>query len=329
MKAFVCTRYGPPGVLRLDDVAQPAPAADELRVRVRATSVTAADYRIRGLQVPFGFGLPMRLMLGFTKPRIPVLGMNFSGVVERVGAEVTRFRPGDPVFGTTGMRFGACAEYLCIAQDGLVAKIPANRTDEEAAAFPFGALTANYFLRTKGDVRSGRHVLIYGASGAVGTAAVQLAKHFGATVTGVCGTSNLELVRALGADRVVDYTREDFTAHGGAYDIIFDTVGKAPLARSLEVLKPDGRLLLASAGLPQYARLLWNAMTGGKRAIAGMATENKDDFDALTRLFAAGKLNPVIDRSYPFASLPEAHAYAEQGHKKGNVVNTFGHETEH
>lgn len=323
MKAMVCTRYGPPDVLRLAEVEKPIPKATEVLVRINATSVTAADYRIRGLNVPAGFGILMRLALGLWRPRKAVLGMNLAGVVESVGNNVSLFKEGDRVFGTSGMNLGAYAEYICLAENSVLAIKPDNMSDEQAAAFPFGTLSALSFLRDKGNIQKGQNVLIYGASGSVGSAAVQLARHFGAAVTAVCSAANMEMVQNLGAQRVVDYNKEDFTQLGEKYDIIFDTVGKTPFANSLQSLKQNGRYLLAVAGLPLQIRALWTSLIGRKKVIAGVANDTKEDLEFLKALFEAGKLKPVIDRCYPFEQIPEAHRYAETGHKKGNVVITL------
>ncbi len=322
MKAIVCTKYGPPDVLKLKDVERPVPKNNQILIKIVATSVTAADYRIRGLNVPTGFGLLMRIVMGFRKPRKRILGMNLSGVVDAVGKDIKLFKEGDPVFGTSGMDFGAYAEYICMPEPGLLAMKPNVMTYEEAAAFPFGALTALSFLRDKGNIQGGEKILIYGASGAVGTAAVQLAKYYDTDVTGVCSTTNLEMVKSLGADRVIDYTKEDFTNNGETYDIIFDTVGKTSISRCKSSLTQKGRYLAAVAGLPQYAQMLWNSMIGSKKFTGGVASENKEDFIFLKELIESGNIKTVIDRCYSLEQTAEAHRYAEKGHKKGNVVIT-------
>lgn len=324
MKAIVCTKYGPPDVLQLAEVEKPIPKDNEVLIRIYATSVTAADYRIRGLNVPAGFGILMRIALGFRKPRKEILGVNFAGDIESVGKNVNLFNVGDRVFGTSGVSFGAYAEYICLADDGVLVIKPDNMTFEEAAAFPFGTLSALFFLRDKGKIQKGHSVLIYGASGSVGTAAVQLARYFGAEVTAVCSAVNLEMVKCLGADRVIDYNMVDFTQESKRYDIIFDTVGKTSFSGSMPSLKKYGRYLLAVAGLPLQFLSLWISMTGNKKMIAGVASDNKEDLSFLVTLFEAGKMKPVIDRCYPFEKIPAAHKYAEKGHKKGNVVITLG-----
>ena len=320
MKAMICTEYGTANVLKLAEVNKPVPKDNEVLVRVHATSVTAADYRIRGLNVPAGFGIIMRLVIGITKPRQPILGANYAGTVEAVGSQVSLFKPGDSVFGSSGMRFGAYAEFMCVPEASAILMLSEKMTYETGAAFPFGALTALVFLRDLGKIQKDQKILIYGASGAVGTAAVQLAKYYGADVTGVCSTANGDLVKSLGADSVIDYTQQDFTRNGVSYDIIFDTVGKTDFSRCLLSLKENGRYLLAVAGLPMFLRAFWVSLTTSKKVIPGMAGDNRDDLVFLKQLYDAGKIKSVIDRSYPFEQLPDAHRYAEAGHKKGNVV---------
>ena len=324
MKAMVCQKYGTPDVLCLKDVAIPVAGDNQVLIRVHATSVTAADYRIRGLNVPTGFAFIMRLALGFRKPRRPILGINLAGEVEAVGKNVSRFKPGDQVFGSNSLAFGAYAEYVCMDEDSLLVHKPEAMSFEQAAAFSFGALSALSFLRDKGRIVKDEKVLIYGASGAVGTAAVQLAKYFGAEVTAVCSAANLEMVKSIGADTVIDYQQEDFTRNGKRYDIIFDTVGQSSFAGCLSSLSADGRYLLAVAGIPRYFHILWTKLIRKKKIIAGVADESRQDLVFLGKLFEKNMLIPVIDRSYPFEDLPAAHRYAEQGHKKGCVVISMG-----
>lgn len=323
MKAIVCTRYGPPEVLQLEEVEKPAPHDNEVLIQIHATSVTAGDYRMRGFQVPIEFWLPARLAMGITRPKKSILGMNFSGTVEAVGKNVKRFQKGDKVFGTSGARYGAYAEYLCLPEDGALVAKPATITFDEAAAFPFGALTALFFLRDQGNIQRGQEVLIYGASGAVGTAAVQLARYYGAEVTGVCSTANVDLVKSLGATKVIDYTKEDFTASGESYDIIFDTVGKTSFARCTGSLKKKGRYLLTVFRLKQLIQMLWTSMTGDKKVICAIAPDRAEDLKFLVGLVEAGRMKTVVDRRYPLEQTAEAHRYAEKGHKKGNVVITL------
>ena len=321
MKAAVYTRYGAPDVLEIKDVEKPIPADNEVLVRVHATTVCAADWRMRKADPFF-----IRLMNGLSAPKkIHVLGIEFAGRVESVGSAVTRFRQGDEVFGTTGFTFGAHAEYVCVPADAVIEMKPANMTFEEAAAVFFGAVSALHFLR-KAAVRAGQKVLVYGASGSVGVFAVQLAKHFGADVTGVCSTGNVELVRSLGADEVVDYTKEDFSRAGRVYDIVCDTVGKSGFSRSLKSLKRGGAYVLIgySGHLPSFlgglVRGMWASITGAAKVIGGVARVAPGDPSFLKGLIEAGTLRTVIDRRYSLNEIAEAHRYAEAGHKKGHVV---------
>jgi NADPH:quinone reductase-like Zn-dependent oxidoreductase len=319
MRAITYNRYGPPTVLQLTDIPKPTPAANEVLIKVHATSVTAADYRIRGFKVSPGFWLPARIQLGLLRPKRTILGAELAGEVEAVGKDVSSFKPGDQVFGYDGSGFGAYAEYICRPEGGALAIKPANMTWEEAATVPHGALSALFFLR-KGIIQSGQKVLIYGVSGSVGTFAVQLARCFGAQVTGVCSAANLEMVRSLGADEVIDYTKEDFTQRGKTWDIIFDTVGKTSFSRCKKSLNRDGRYLLTVFDIPQILQMLWTSMFGTKKVICAIATEKKEDLVFLKELAEAGKIKSVIDRRYPLEQIVEAHAYSEKGHKKGGVV---------
>jgi NADPH:quinone reductase-like Zn-dependent oxidoreductase len=328
VKAIGYTEYGPPDVLKLKEVEKPTPKNSEVLIRVYATTVATGDANVRGFVfVPPGFGLLARLMFGIRKPKKTILGFELAGEVEAVGKDVKLFKKGDQVFGIDGIGYGAYAEYKCQPEEGALAIKPANITYEEAAAVPNGALTALYFLRNKGNIQSGQKVLINGASGSVGTAAVQLAKYFGAKVTGVCSTTNLELVKSLGADKVIDYTKEDFTQSGEAYDVILDTVGNVSFSRCKRSLKQQGRLLLVAAGLPQFIQMLWTSVTSSKKMLGGggLASERKEYLIFLKELIEAGKIKSVIDRSYPLEQTAEAHRYVDKGHKKGNVVITVEH----
>jgi NADPH:quinone reductase-like Zn-dependent oxidoreductase len=321
MKAAVYARYGPPDVLEIGEVDKPRPGDSEVLVRVHATTVCAADWRMRKAE-PF----IARFMNGLWRPRkIRVLGMEFAGTVESAGKAVTRFREGDQVFGSTGFKFGAHAEYVRLPENALLAMKPVNMTFEEAAAVLFGAVSALYFLR-RAKVRAGQNVLVYGASGSVGVFAVQLAKHFGAHVTGVCSTANLDLVKSLGADDVVDYTREDFSRAGRVYDVVFDTVGKSGFSRSLRALQRGGRYVRVGGSgrlwsiVGDLLRGTWISATGAAKVVVGAAGAAAGDLSFLKGLIEAGKLRTVIDRRYSLDDIAEAHRYAEAGHKKGHVV---------
>lgn len=319
MKAILCTQYGPPEVLQIREVDQPVPGDNEVLIRIRATTVTAADFRVRSFTIPLAFRIPARLMLGFRKPRNPILGVELAGEIERTGKSVTRFKQGDQVFACTLMGFGAYAEYICLPEDGVLALKPANSTYEAAAALPVGTRTALHYLR-KGKVRSGQKVLIYGASGSVGTYAVQLARHFGAEVTGVCSGANLEMVKALGADHVIDYTTPSFMRQLEQYDVIFVAVDKFPFAICNQLLNPDGVYLNVTAPV-RSLRMLWTSVTTRKTIIVGHnPPEKAEDLVFIKELVEAGALRAVIDKSYPFEEMVAAHRYVDQGHKKGNVV---------
>jgi len=324
MRVVICTKYGPPDVLRLAEVEKPAPKDNEILVRIRATAVTSGDVRIRSFNVPALPWLPVRLAMGLRGPRKRVLGAELAGEIEAAGRDVKLFKPGDKVFGSAGHGFGAYAEYKCLPEEAVLAPMPTGLSFEEAAAVFFGGHSALYFLR-RGNVREGQEVAIYGASGAVGTSAVQLAKHFGATVTGICSGANANLVRSLGAERVVDYTKEDFAKQDRTYDVIFDTVGRSPFSGCLRSLKKDGVYLRAvHMTVAPMVRGLWTSLTSRKKVIGGAAAQRREDLLFLKDLLEAGKIRPVIDRSYPLEQIAEAHRYVEQGHKKGNVVITVG-----
>jgi len=329
MRVIKCTKYGAPDVLQLKDVEIPNPKDNEILVKIYATTVTAGDVTLRSGMKDISFLLRFfaRLMMGFRKPKKDVLGMELSGEVEAVGSNVKRFKKGDQIFGTTtGLDYGSYAEYICIPEEpistglfgaNMVALKPTNMTYEEAAAVPIGADTALHFLR-KGNIQSGQKVLIYGASGCLGTFAVQLAKHFGAKVTGVCSTSNLDWVKDLGADKVIDYTKEDFSKDGETYDIIFDTVGKSSYSACKRSLKKNGILLEAVIKVGHLIRSKFSSI----KVVGGGATEVTEDLLLLKELAEAGKIKSVIDKTYPLEKIIEAHTYVDKGHKKGNVVIT-------
>lgn len=319
MRAVVYERYGPPEVLRFSDLPKPIPKDNEILIKIHATTVTTGDWRVRSLEVPFGFGLISRLVFGVLKPRKPVLGTELAGEVESVGRGVTQFAPGDSVFAFSGVGMGCHAEFKCMPETEAVALKPANLTFEEAAALSFGGTTALEFFR-RARLRRGEQVLVNGASGCVGSAAVQLAKHFGATVTGVCSGANLALVKSLGADRVVDYGVEDFTRNGERYDVIVDTAGTAPYSRSRHSLTENGRLLLILGTLPDLLSIPWVAITSRRRVLGGAATGTADDLRVLAALAEDGEFKPVIGRTYPFDQIIAAHRYVDAGHKQGSVV---------
>jgi NADPH:quinone reductase-like Zn-dependent oxidoreductase len=322
VKAIVYERYGPPDVLRLTDLPKPAPKDNEILIRTRATTVTSGDWRVRSLEVPAGFGLLSRLALGISGPRQKILSSELAGEVESVGKNVTKFKTGDDVFAFPGVRMGSYVEYKCMPEDGPVALKPANVTFDEAAAISFGGTTALDFFR-RGKLESGEKVLVNGASGAVGAAAVQLARHFGADVTGVCSSANMELVQSLGASRVIDYTKEDFTENDETYDVIIDTAGTAPFSRCRRSLKEGGRLLVVLGRLSDMLRIPWVSMTGSRKIVAGTAVGRAEDLRYLANLAASGQFRAVIDRRYPFAQMVEAHRYVDTGRKRGNVVVTL------
>jgi NADPH:quinone reductase-like Zn-dependent oxidoreductase len=322
MKAAVYERYGPPDVVEIKEVEKPIIKDDEVLIRIRATTVSSGDWRVRSLDVPFGFGLLARPIFGFFGPRQPILGGELAGDIEAVGKAVTKFKTGDAVFAFPGAGFGCHAEYRAMPEDGSIALKPAGLSYEEAAALSFGGTTALDYLKTKGNIRRGEKILVVGASGTVGSAAVQLAKHFGAEVTGVCSTTNLELVTSIGADKVIDYTQEDFTKNGETYDIILVAAGATSFSRCKGSLNENGRLLMVLCGLPDMAQIPWAALTSSKRVFAGPAAESAQDLLVIKELAEAGAFKPVIDRHYPLQQIVEAHAYVDAGHKKGSVVIT-------
>jgi NADPH:quinone reductase-like Zn-dependent oxidoreductase len=329
MKAVICTAYGPPEVLQIREVEKPTPKDGEVLIRIHATTVSRADCELRRFTFPAWIWLPMRLWFGVFKPRFKVLGQEFAGQVEAVGKDVTSFSPGDRVFGTAGIGFGGYAEYICPAEDrdiGALAKMPANMEYAEAAAVPYGGTEALGFLR-KGDIQAGQKVLIIGAGGSFGTFAVQLAKFYGAEVTAVDSAGKLDMLRSIGADHVIDYARQDFTAGGETYDLIFDVVCRVPLSRLLRILGPTGRCLLANPQTSQLVRALWTSMTSQKKITIGVGSGSKDDLPFLRGLIEAGKLKPVIDHRYPLSQIVEAHRYAETEEKKGNIVIEVVRET--
>jgi len=332
MKAIVYKEYGSPEVLHLEEVAKPVPKENEVLIRNHATTVNFGDLMARNFRaisprqfsMLFLFWLLTKISFGLNRPKNPILGSEFAGEVEAVGSAVTRFMPGDQVFGYLGQSMGAYAEYFCFPENGVMAIKPPNMTYEEAAVVPYGAIMALHLLR-KVNLQPGQKVLINGASGGIGSAAVQIAKYFGAEVTGVCGTPRLGFVKALGADHVIDYTVEVFTQNGETYDLIFDILGKSDFESCKNSLKPNGILLFASFKMKQLMQMLWTSkMSSGKRVICAIAPGSLEDLNAVKELMEAGKIQAIIDRCYPMEQAVEAHRYVEEGHKKGNVVITVG-----
>jgi NADPH:quinone reductase-like Zn-dependent oxidoreductase len=338
MKAIVYTTYGSPEVLQLKEVPKPVPKDNEVLVKIYATSVNFGDIVARNFKEvsPRSFSMPLLFLLfakiyfGIRKPKITILGSEFSGVIESVGKNVKSLKQGDKVFGYLGQRMGAYAEYLCMPEDGVLAIKPPNITYEEAAVVPYGAIMALALLR-KANIQSGQKVLINGASGGIGSVAVQLAKYYGAEVTGVCGTPRLEFVKSLGADKVIDYTKEDFTKNLESYDLIFDILGKSSFARCKNSLKPNGIYLLASFKMKQLLQMLWTSLSvrflypkSGKRVICSIAPGSREDLLSVKELIEAGKIKSVIDRCFPLEQAAEAHNYVEKGFKRGSVAITVG-----
>jgi 2-desacetyl-2-hydroxyethyl bacteriochlorophyllide A dehydrogenase len=330
VKAVVYTEYGPPEVLQLKEVEKPTPKGNEVLIRVHATLVDWSQTICRDFTMsPREFWLPIllwpmaRMEFGVKKPRHTILGSETAGEVQAVGKDVTSFKVGDQVFGHSES-FGANAEYVCMPEDGVLAIKPANMTYEQAAIVPHGALTALYFLK-RANIQSGDQVLINGASGGIGQFAVQLAKHFGAQVTGVCSTTGLEFVSSLGADKVLDYTQEDFTESGQTYDVILDTAGKSSFSRCKSSLKKNGRYLLTVFGMRELGQMIWTSVVGSKKVICALAPIKQQDLVTLKELIEAGKIKSVIDRRYPLEQAAEAHRYVETGRRKGNIVITVEH----
>ena len=325
MKAIVSAKYGPPEVLQIQEVEKPVPKDNEILVKVAAVTVSAADRRIRGFDVPPSFRLPARLLLGITKLRNPVLGMDFAGEVEAVGKDVKKYKIGDGVYGLTGRKFGTYAQYICISGEENKAGVsvtPGNLSLEEAAAVPFGGMTALYFLR-EANIQEGQKVLITGAAGSVGSFGVQLAKYYGAEVTAVCRNDKIDFVKSLGADKVIDYTKEDFTNSGEIYDVIFDAAGKASFFGCVKSLAKKGALLHAVPEPTVMIKMFWAKLTTGKKMVGGGPPLSEQDLLFLKELIESGKLKPVIDRIYPMEQIIEAHKFVESGNKKGNVVITM------
>ncbi|MBT3362732.1 MAG: NAD(P)-dependent alcohol dehydrogenase [Chloroflexi bacterium] len=321
MKAVICTKYGTPEVLQFAEVEKPVPGDNEVLIKTYATTVHIGDTRMRSCKVPPSFWLLFRIGFGIRGPRRKILGMELAGVIEEVGKDVTLFKAGDAVYASMGFGNGAYAEYKCLPEDKMLALKPANISYEEAAAAPNGAMTALAILK-KANIQQGQKVLIYGASGSVGTFAVQLAKYYGAEVTGVCSTANLELVQSLGADKVIDYTAEDFTKNGEVYDIILDAVAKKTFGQCKDSLVDGGRYCTTVPGLSSIVQKLWRSMVGSKRMVFPALAEKVEDLVFIKELIEEGKLKVVMDRIYPWEQIVEAHAYVDLGHKKGHVAIT-------
>lgn len=314
MKAAIYTQYGQPEVLQIKEAEKPVPGDNEILIRVKATAVNSGDIRLRKAD-PFA----VRFIFGLLRPKITVLGSVYSGEVERVGKEVKKFKVGDLVFGHTDMRFGAYAEYICQPENGSLAIKPSTLSHQEAASIPFGAVTAWHFIK-KTSIQPGQKVLVVGASGAVGSAAVQLTKAMGAHVTGVAGTANMALIKSLGADTVIDYSKEDFIKNGETYDIIFDAVNAIAVFRSSHSLSKNGVMILSAAGMSEMLQGLWISKTTDKKVMTGVISHKAEDILFIKGLIETGKYKPVVDRTYPIGQIAVAHSYVEQGHKKGNVA---------
>jgi len=328
MKAIVCTNYGPPEVLQLKEVVKPTPKDNEVLIRVHAASVNFGDLMARNFKavsphkfnMPFLFWLPAKISFGLRKPNITILGSELAGEIEAVGKDVKRFRKGNRVFGYPGLSFGAYAEYICLPETGNVALKPANLSYEEAVTLPYGAIMA-IILLGKANIQHGQKVLINGASGGIGSMAVQLAKYYGAEVTGVCGTPRLEFVKSLGADKVIDYTQEDFTQNDETYDLIFDILGRTSFSKIKPSLKPNGTYLLASFKMKALLDMMWTSLTGSKqKVICAFANETPESLAFVKKLVEEGKIKAIVDKSFPMEQAAEAHRYVEQGRKQGNVV---------
>ncbi len=324
MKAIVHTKYGPPDELQILEVGKPIPGNNEVLIKIHATTVTTTDCNARNFTfVPKSFMLFARIMFGFKKPRIKILGIDLAGEIEAIGKDVKLFKAGDHVFGSPGTKFGGHAEYVCVPENGPLAIKPAYLSWEEAAAISLAGNTALFFIRDLAKIQAGQRILIHGASGAIGTYAVQLAKYYGAVVTGVCSATNADLVKSLGADKVIDYTKEDFTKSNEKYDFVFNVVGKTTFSQCKGILKPKGIYLDNMMEVNDFLKVLWTSIVGGKKIKGGVSTEKAENLKFFIELIDSGKLRPVIDRIFPMEKAAEAFQYVEQGHKKGNVIITI------
>ena len=321
MQAIVHTKYGPPDELQLMEVEKPVPGNNEVLIKIHATTVTTTDCNARNFTfVPESFMFFARLMFGFKKPRINILGIDLAGEIEAIGKNVKLFKAGDQVFGSPGTKFGGHAEYCCVPENGALAIKPADLSWEKAASVSLAGNTALFFIRDLAKIQAGQKILIHGASGAIGTFAVQLAKYYGAEVTGVCSASNAGMVKSLGADKVIDYTKEDFTKSDKRYDFVFDVVGKTTFSQCKGILKPKGIYLENMMEIKDFLKVLWTSITGGKKIKGGVSAERAENLNFFVELIDSGKLKPVIDKVYPLEKTAEAFRYVEQGHKKGNVI---------
>ena len=319
MKAMVCTRYGPPEVLELQELEKPVPKADEVLIKVHASTVTAGDCEMRSFRFPIYLWIPLRLFFGVRRPRMKVLGQEFAGEIESVGSEQTLFKEGDRIFGSTELKLGAYADFLCLPSSYAITKMAKGLSFEEAASIPTGGMNALFFLR-KARIQAGQKVLIIGAGGSIGTVAIQLAKNSGARVTAIDTKEKLDMLLSIGADHVIDYRQEDFTANGETYDVIFDVAGKSPFSKTINSLEPKGVYLMGNPSLRQMFRRVLPGGKGDRKIIAGAASYKAADLRYLNELLADGRIKPVIDRIFPLEELSDAHRYVESGAKKGNVV---------
>ncbi len=324
MRAIVHTKYGPPDELQLKEVEKPVPGHTEVLIKIHATTVTTTDCNVRNLTfVPESFKFLSRIIFGFKKPKKNILGIDLAGEIEAIGKDVKLFKEGDHVFGSPGVKMGAHAEYCCVAEKGALAVKPSGLSWEEAAAISLAGNTALFFIRDLGKVHTGQKILIHGASGAIGTYAVQLARYYGAEVTGVCSASNAEMVKSLGADKVIDYTKEDFTKSDERYDFVFAVVGKTTFSQCKAVLKQKGIYLENMLEIKDILKMMWTSIIGGKKIKGGVSKETAENLNFFNGLIESGKLKPVIDRIYPLEKTAEAFRYVESGHKKGNVIITI------
>lgn len=319
MKAITCTKYGPPDVLKMVEIKTPIPNDNQVLIKIYFTTVTVGDCRVRGFNVPPSYWLPAKLAMGWAKPKQSILGAELSGIIEKTGKNVKKYKAGDKVFAYPGHKQGGYAEYICLDEDACMALKPENLSFEQAAALSFGGVTAWYFLQ-KGEIAKGDKLLIYGASGAVGSAAVQIAKYLGAEVTAVCSTGNLEMVKQLGADKVVDYTKADFSELGEKYDMVFDTVGKAEIAKATKVIKPNGWYLHAVTPPGTALNIRLHLLGKPIKFLGGSYTGSVEQMEFMKKLAEEGHYKPVIDRQYRFDEIVAAHEYVDKGHKKGNVT---------